>query len=126
MDKLETLLSEFLAELKQILGEVKAASPEVTKPVEEFGYDGQAFFKSIRKSLFGKLTSSQVEGIEAKIKAFKEAGWPVSWAAYALATSYHETAGKMVPVREGLNASEAWRKKTLRYYPWYGRGDGIS
>jgi putative chitinase len=123
MDKLEKVLADFLVELKEILGEVKQASPEVVKESVDPSYDGPAFFNSIRKSLFGRLTPAQVEGTEAKINAFIEAGWPISWAAYALATSYHETAGRMLPVREGLNASEAWRKKTLRYYPWYGRGD---
>ena len=39
-----------------------------------------------------------------------------------LATVYHETAQTMSAVREGLNASDAWRKSHLRYYPWYGRG----
>jgi hypothetical protein len=42
--------------------------------------------------------------------------------AYCLATDYHETARTMQGVREGLNASDAWRRKHLRYYPWYGRG----
>lgn len=43
-------------------------------------------------------------------------------AAYVLATAYHETAHTMKPVREAYWLSEAWRKKNLRYYPWYGRG----
>jgi len=82
------------------------------------------FFNSVRSSLFnGKLTTSQVSGMEAKLKAFQEAGFPISWAAYAMATSYHETARRMQPVKEGLSVSDAWRKKNLRYYPWYGRGD---
>lgn len=44
---------------------------------------------------------------------------------YVLATVEHETAGTYEPVREayylGEPKAEAYRK-TLRYYPWYGRG----
>ena len=43
-------------------------------------------------------------------------------AAYVLATAYHETNHTMKPVREAYWLSESWRKKNLRYYPWYGRG----
>ena len=43
-------------------------------------------------------------------------------AAYVLATAYWETAHTMEPVREAFWLSEDWRKKNLRYYPWYGRG----
>lgn len=42
--------------------------------------------------------------------------------AYILATIEHETAKTFLPVREGLNLSEKWRQKNLRYYPYYGRG----
>ena len=43
-------------------------------------------------------------------------------AAYILATAYWETARTMKPVKEAYWLSEAWRKKNLRYFPWYGRG----
>lgn len=86
-----------------------------------------AFFASVRASLFhGKLSQPQVEGMNTKLGVFGRAGWPTSWAAYALATSYHETNASMQPVREGyyLGEPKAERyRKTLRYYPWYGRGD---
>ena len=44
--------------------------------------------------------------------------------AYVLGTAFHETAHTMHPVKEGywIKNAEAWRKKHLRYYPWYGRG----
>ena len=42
--------------------------------------------------------------------------------AYVLATSFWETARTMKPVREAFWLSESWRKRELRYYPWYGRG----
>lgn len=42
--------------------------------------------------------------------------------AYVLATAYWESAHTMQPVKEAFWLSEDWRKKNLRYYPWYGRG----
>jgi putative chitinase len=114
--ELRAVLEDFIRQLQAILLELDKEQVEDT-------FDVSVFFDGVRKPLFGKLTPTQVRGIEAKLKAFRGQGWPVSWAAYALATSYHETAKKMVPVKEGLSASEAWRKKNLRYYPWYGRGD---
>ena len=42
--------------------------------------------------------------------------------AYVLATVEWETNHTWQPVREAYWLSEAWRKKHLRYYPYYGRG----
>lgn len=42
--------------------------------------------------------------------------------AYILATAKWETAHTMKPVREAYWLSEDWRRRNLRYYPWYGRG----
>ena len=41
---------------------------------------------------------------------------------YVLATVEHETNGTFLPVVEAYWLSEGWRKKHLRYYPYYGRG----
>lgn len=45
-------------------------------------------------------------------------------AAYVLGTADWETNHTFEPVREAywVKNAEAWRKKNLRYYPWYGRG----
>lgn len=84
--------------------------------------DEGAFFEAIRQNgLFNGLKQSQVDGIKAKLAAFT--GWPIAYAAYAMATSYWETNKTMQPVREAYWLTEEWRKKNLRYYPWYGRGD---
>lgn len=124
MDKLEGLLREFLVDLKEILADIKDAAPATPKTSPTPKGDLKPFFDEVRKTLFGgRLTQGQVEGITAKVAAMREKGFPLSWMAYLLATSYHETARRMLPVREGLSASDAWRKKNLRYYPWYGRGD---
>lgn len=112
-------LEEILSELKEILALIELQSKEDKKTE----IDEKVFFDEIRKSLFKKLTQGQIDGIKAKLTIFREMGFPLSWAAYTLATSFHETARRMQPVREGLNSSDAWRKRNLRYYPWYGRGD---
>ena len=118
---LVTVLEDVLSKLKIILGEVSIQKQEDSKTEINL----KEFFDAVKvPALFPRgLNQSQVGGIEAKLKAFREAGFPVSWAAYALATSFHETAKRMQPVREGLSASDSWRKRNLRYYPWYGRGD---
>ncbi len=60
--------------------------------------------------------------IRAIVSEAHQYGFCPSQIAYILATVQHETANTFRPVREGLNASEAWRKANFRYYPYYGRG----
>lgn len=121
-EAIKQILQDFVSQLSSILGEVSNLEEKPKQGGEVIDYS--SFFTEVRKPLFnGRLTTKQVTGMEAKLKAFKEADLPLSWAAYAMATSYHETARRMQPVKEGLSASEAWRKRNLRYYPWYGRGD---
>ncbi|QDZ07442.1 hypothetical protein FPZ24_08085 [Sphingomonas panacisoli] len=82
-------------------------------------FDPTKFFATLRIKL-GRLSQLQVNGFNAVLKACE--GAPLSYAAYMLATAWHETGATMQPVRESPNASEAWRKKNLRYWPHYGRG----
>jgi putative chitinase len=74
---------------------------------------------------FGLLRQPQVDGINVLLQAFAVASWPISWAAYGLATAWHETNQKMEPVEEafflGDKAGDSYRRK-LRYFPHYGRG----
>jgi len=42
--------------------------------------------------------------------------------AYVLATAQHETNGTYRAVKEAYWLDEGWRKRNLRYYPYYGRG----
>lgn len=80
-----------------------------------------AFFSHVRKGILGPtLSPEEVSGCEAILAAM--AGLPLSHVAYSLATGYHETNATMQPVREAYWLSEEWRKKNLRYWPWYGRG----
>lgn len=59
------------------------------------------------------------------VSAFREHGLMLATQqAYGLATADHETGGTFDPVREGhhLGAkADRWRR-SLRYYPYYGRG----
>lgn len=85
------------------------------------GFDQSAFFAAPLDRLFGaRLKPGQVSGCEAILAAMT--GTPLAHCAYALATAFHETARTMQPVREAWWLSEAWRKRNLRYWPWYGRG----
>jgi predicted chitinase len=77
------------------------------------GIDRRFFFDHVRHNLFGgRLSTGQVEGLGAILE-----GWikrPVGLAAdggldalaYVLATAFHETAGKMRPVRETCAESD--------------------
>lgn len=61
-----------------------------------------AFFAYLRagKYLGPTLTVAEVSGCQAILEACSKACWPVSWAAYALGTAWHETAHTMQPVKE--------------------------
>lgn len=128
--KLREIIEDFVKEVLALLSEVKpTAAPAIPVPPAIPADNLAAFFNHVRKPLFatkgrpnGTLTIPQVQGHEQIIAEMKKRGVSLPHAAYILATSYHETAKKMQPVREGLNASDAWRKRNLRYYPWYGRG----
>ena len=93
----------------------------------------QAFYNEIRGSLFGRLTQSQVDGINFKLDAFDKAGIKDNrWRAYMLATSYHETARTMQPIEEyGKGRGKPYGKKlkhnrqpySVPDQIYYGRGD---
>jgi hypothetical protein len=86
--------------------------------------DSSLFFGSVRNA-FGPLSQSQVDGFERLLQAYGVASWPIAFAAYGLATGWHETNRRMQPVEEGyyLGSNAAAFQKRLRYYPWFGRGD---
>lgn len=56
------------------------------------------------------------------IDTCKKEGLLRNEAAYVLGTADWETNHTFKPVKEAYWLSEDWRKKNLRYYPWYGRG----
>ena len=67
------------------------------------------FFDTIRRTLFdGSLTQPQVDGIKGLLKAFDLVGdKDQDTLAYGLATAFHETGARMVPVREGFAKTDA-------------------
>jgi putative chitinase len=59
----------------------------------------QSFFAKVRAGILGPtLDQGEVDGCNAILDATDD--WPDQWRAYALATAYHEVAGKMLPIHE--------------------------
>lgn len=69
------------------------------------------------------LTQAEVEACNALLGAMGAAYWGVGWTAYGLATTYHETAGTMQPLKEyGRGKGRAYGKAGKYGQPQYGRG----
>lgn len=80
--------------------------------------DRAAFFKSLRRrdsGAFGtSLSQGQVRGTDGILDAFEQVGnGERTTLAYALATAYHETGGRMVPVREGFASTDAGARSAV-------------
>lgn len=103
--------------------------------------DFTTFFSQIKSSLFnGSLNQGQVDGINVILDKMAEFRGQIlrNQAAYILATAYHETGARMMPVRETFASSDAqamgrlesaWKKGVLTWVKtpywrdgWYGRG----
>lgn len=91
--------------------------------------DRKAFYDRARKTL-GALSTANVIGFELFLNEGERRHEQLAQLAYILATVWWETAKTMQPVREAYwvgngNGNEVvaenWRKKNLRYYPYYGR-----
>lgn len=96
------------------------------------------FYTALRRKGSGvfstRLSQSQVDGIEGILDAFVTHGdGREKTLAYALATAYHETGAKMVPVREGFASTDKGARKVVasrkygqptgKYgHVYYGRG----
>jgi putative chitinase len=72
-------------------------------------FDRKAFFAALRRrgsGVFGtRLSQKQVEGVDAILDEGISRRTPLKHMAYILATAYHETGGRMQPIRENLNYS---------------------
>lgn len=69
--------------------------------------NGKTFYDAIRPMFGNKLAQAQVSGIDGIMRAFDAVGdGRQSTLAYALATAFHETGRRMVPVREGFASSD--------------------
>ena len=76
-----------------------APAPMAGEPqFEDYG----KFFDHLRKTnvLGPKISETEFSGCTAIILACQNARWGISWTAYALATSYLETAMTMQPIKE--------------------------
>jgi putative chitinase len=84
------------------------------------------FYSTVRSSLFrGKLLVTQVAGISAIIAEWKEQKLcDLRWLAYILATTYHETAETMQPIREyGRGKGRKYGEPdSVTEQTYYGRG----
>jgi hypothetical protein len=94
-------------------------------------YDRDYFFDHVRQAPFdGELTQRQVDGMEYLLDTWEEffaseAGeQSTPWLAYCLATAFHETAQKMVPLEEyGRGEGHDYGEPTGKYgQRYYGRG----
>lgn len=67
------------------------------------------FYAALRTSLFkGGVTQAQVNGMEGILDGFATHGdGKADTLAYAMATAFHETGARMVPVREGFANTDA-------------------
>lgn len=79
------------------------AAPEPTTDDAAFAFaDYGAFYDWLRgnKMLGPDISKGEFTGCDKLIRACAVTGWGISWVAYALATTYHETAGTMLPIKE--------------------------
>lgn len=94
-------------------------------------FDRKIFFDGVKARLDSTLEQEQVEGFNFLLDQIEDDPlWDdLRNIAYALATAWHETAFSMQPVEEGYYLEAQYSKavmvkhqKSLRYYPYYGRG----
>ncbi|MBP53115.1 MAG: hypothetical protein CMG88_00940 [Marinobacter sp.] len=111
-DALNLLLDEMQANAQPVAEAVTPPMVPVTESVStdtrtaRFFRDGEEgegrFYDFLRgnKMLGPKISATEFEGCDSIIRACGNAGWGLSWVAYALATTYHETAHTMQPIKE--------------------------
>lgn len=107
-----TFLSPFAARFKEIARNLSVAKPvpassarpeplsnaQELPPITHPGFDRAAFFAVLRGTNLRHQRPSQVEGTNLLLDKLK--GLRTSWVAYALATTWHETAATMQPILE--------------------------
>jgi len=79
--------------------------------------DHAKFFAVVRTSLFGgRLSTNQVNGMEAILAAWQVKPFDSRWLAYMLATIYHETDSTICAISENLNYSASGLLVTFPKY----------
>lgn len=83
--------------------------------VEKKGINRAKFYDEIRPMFGGKLTQKKVDGMDGIFDAIEKNNvTSTRHMAYIFATSYHETAGRMYAVREGLARTDASARKIVK------------
>lgn len=77
--------------------------------------NNEKLFTSLRKTLFKRgFNQGQVDGINGILVAMDQVGDnDKDTLAYALATAYHETGSRMVPVREGFASTDLGARRAV-------------
>lgn len=77
--------------------------------------NSEKLFASLRKTLFKRgFNQGQVDGINGILAAMDQVGdGDKDTLAYALATAYHETGARMVPVREGFAKTDLGARRAV-------------
>lgn len=89
--------------------------------------DRAKFFAAVRSSLFGgSLSQAQVSGMTAILDEAQRRGSRTNDLAYALATTFHETARTMQPVRETMAKSDQQAIRILDRAYAAGKMKGVS
>lgn len=83
-------------------------------------FDRQTFFDTLRPHV--NLTTQNVAGLEKVLAYAEQRQTPIVDLAYIMPTGWWESAQTMHPVKEAYWLSEDWRRRNLRYWPYYGRG----
>ena len=89
-----------------------------------FTFDATKFFDMIRENPFpGHLAQTQVDGMTYLMRAWRLKHHPntgdTRWLSYLMATTFHETAYTMMPIKEYGSQSYLQSKD---YWPYVGRG----
>lgn len=93
------------------------------------GFNRTTFFQYARRAPFGgRLSSEQVAGCEAILKAWEtqHPDGDIRWLAYMLATTFHETAATMQPIREKGGAAYFRKYEGRRDLGNTKPGDGVT
>ena len=118
------------------VAKIKAHLANITISFSEkevkMSYNLTTFFAYSRRAPFGgRLSTTQVQGVEDLLSSWR--GDDPRPLAYVLATVFHETGGRMVPVREGFAANDTGARRVVakrKYgkpdpttgHVYYGRG----
>jgi len=77
--------------------------------------DRAKFFEKYRETFKPILSGEQVSTFDAIFEYWDNSQYTdLRWLAYAMATAYHETGGRMIPVREGFAKSDEGSIKAVR------------